>query len=445
MSIDRMIQILRRASMSRGEFLKGAGAALAGAAAAQVFGRRLHAEDIYDDVTLPSPVKSVIFLNMAGGMSHIDTLDPKPGLTNFAAVDSAIPSLRVAETFQKTARVLNHLSVIRTTWSEEGDHGFGQYLLNSGYRMSEGRGFPDLPNFGSMIAYVKKRNAEAGPYFPSQITLGERSGLIGRPGFLGVHYAGFHIGNLNQPVNHLRPAWGRYTPERLARREQLLNIVNGPFKAQNSAAAIGYWDKSFEAALDFMNTDRLSVFDIAREPAALRARFGESWAGKALLMARRLAEAEIPFIQVTLGGWDTHNNNRDRVATICRDLDGAIATLTAELASSGLLKQTLLVLSTEFGRTPEVGGRDGRDHFPSCWTTLIGGGAIPGGVVVGESNEKGTRERQGSERYHWRDVMATIYRAAGIDHEAHLTNSAGRPLPFVPRSAKPIAALLPGA
>ncbi len=445
MSIDRLVRFLRSAPVSRRDFLGAGGGLLAAAAAAPFLPRSLRAEDEYDQFTIPTPVKSVIFLNMAGGMSHIDTLDPKPNLTTFGAVQSSIRGVRVAETLQKTARELNKLAMIRTTWHEDGDHGFAQYLLNSGYRMSEGGGFPDLPGFGSMIAYSRKRNEAEEKYFPSQITMGDRSGMIGRPGFLGVRYAGFHVGNLDRPVNHLQPAWGSYTPERLARREQFLEVVNAGFQRRNSSPNIAYWNRMFEAALDFMNTEKLSVFDISKEPATVRARFGDSWAGKAMLMAKRLAAAEMPFVQITIGGWDTHDNNRERVANICKDLDGAFAALLGELSSSGLLKQTLVVFSTEFGRTPEVGGRDGRDHFPSCWTTLIGGGDIPPGAVIGESNEKGTRERQGSERYHWRDVMATIYRAAGIDHEAHLTNSMGRPLPFVPRSARPIQALLPSA
>lgn len=446
MSIDRYVDLLKDARISRKGFLAGALGVL-GAAAGLGGPGRLAAdteeEDPYDTIAIPSPVKTVIFLNMNGGMSHVDTLDPKPGQTPFNIVNSSIPGIKIGEPFQKTAKELHRIALLRTTWSEDGDHGFAQYLLNTGYRMPEGGGFPDIPNFGSVLAYAKKKDQTSDSYFPAQVTLGDRFGLVGRPGFLGVKYGGFHIGNLDRPVNHLQPAWGRYSPERLARREQFLDIVNEGFKGRASGPQVAEWQRMFEAALDFMNSERLAVFDIDKEPANVRARFGASWPGRALLMAKRLAAAEMPFIQVTVGGWDTHDNNKGRITEKTKDLDGAIAALLQELDASGLLKQTLFVLSSEFGRTPSVGQRDGRDHFPSVWTTLIGGGDIPRGAVIGATNDKGEREAAGQERRHWRDVMATIYRAAGVDHEGHLTNSMGRPFPFTPRTAKPIAELLP--
>ncbi len=398
----------------------------------------LRAEDEYDEITVPSPVKSVILLNMAGGMSHVDTFDYKDGESRFAAVNTSIPGVRFAETMKLTAKEISRIALVRSTWSEDGDHSFGQRLLHTGYRMSQSQAFPDIPAFGSVIAYAKKRS-EKGPYFPSHITMGGRGGLTGRSGFLGVKYGGFQIGNLDNPVTHLQPAVGRIAEDRKGRRGKMLDLLNESYAKETIGVEVDQWKQMFLAALDFANSDRLHVFDLAREKPELRAKFGDSFAGKACLMAKRLAEAEVPFIEITIGGWDTHNDNYAKVGSITKDLDPALAALLGELGSSGLLKQTLVVLSSEFGRTPDVGSRDGRDHWPRVWTSLIGGGRIPAGAVIGESDEKG--QKPAKRPVHVRELVATVYRAAGVDPEAHPYNSMGRPFPLVPRGTSSVAEL----
>ena len=446
-------------NMSRNHFLRGTAGFLASLGlangAADTLARTLglnpglHAEEMPEwdedpyDIVLPSKIKSVIFINMAGGMSHVDTLDPRRNQSRFSTVNSSIRGVQIGEPFRRTAAQLKHLSMIRSTWSEDGDHGFAQRLLNTGYRMTESAGFPDIPSWGCTVAYGKKKDYK-GPYFPSVVTLGQRGGIIGRHGFLPIRFSSFHIGNVDKPVNNLTPAAGRITEERLKRREQFLDLLNDNFENRSQAAQVQVWRGMFDSALEFMNSDQLVTFDLSKETAVNRWRYGETWAGKAMLMAKRLAQAEVPFIQITIGGWDTHNNNQAKIADIMKEADPAIAALIEDLAGSGLLNQTMFYLSSEFGRTPVVGERDGRDHFPRVWTSLMGGGPVPRGAVFGESDKKAQRPAREDQAYHVRDVTATLYRAAGLDPEATLTTGSGRPFPLVPRSAKIIESMLRG-
>ncbi|MBN8222132.1 MAG: DUF1501 domain-containing protein [Spirochaetes bacterium] len=393
-------------------------------------------EDPYDTITLPSPVKSVIFLNMVGGMSHVDTFDPKPDSV-FAHVDSAIKGVKLAETFKQTAQVLSAVSLVRTLRSEDGAHDFAQHLVHTGYRFTESQGFPDIPSMGSVIAYARTRR-DTGPYFPSCIIINDR-GRGGDGGFLGVKYAGFHVSNPQKALQNLLGD-SNMPAERLTRREKLLGILNDSFFSRNPQASYLAWKQMFESALSFMNSDKLSVFELDKMAPALRAKFGNSRIGSSLALAYRLAERETPYIQVNVGGWDTHSNNRNKISEICRDLDPALATLLGELKSSGLLSQTLFVLTSEFGRTPEVGGKDGRDHYPKIFTGLIGGGPVAGGMVLGETDAKG--EKAVKESWHQKQFLATMYRAAGIDCEAQLMTPSGRPFPLSPRETKLISQLL---
>lgn len=433
----------RRFEQSRRGFLQKAGALLGGLSLAGFLDPRVlsaaeqNEEEGRKRIHVDPSVKSVIFLNMAGGMSHIDTFDPKPGRDvagPFGAVNSAIGGAKVSDRLSRTARELKNVSLIRSVHSEEGDHGRAQYLLHSGHRIMGG--FADTPSFGSVIAFAKHKG---GPYFPDHVTLGRRGGLVGQGGFLGTRYQAFHVSNVDRPLNNVQPR-GRVQAERMARREQMLDMLNESFSGEVAGPELAEWRKIHASAVDFMNSNKLAVFDLEKEPAAVRARYGDTFAGKACLLARRLAQAEVPFIEVSIGGFDTHNNNRDRLTKILGELDPALAALLGELGSSGLLKQTVFVLSSEFGRTPRLSGAgDGRDHFPRAWTTLIGGGKIEGGRVIGATDKDGMKPEK--DPVHLRNQVATIYRAAGIEPEEYLTSSVGRPFPLVP-DPKPVKDLL---
>ncbi|MEQ9366556.1 MAG: DUF1501 domain-containing protein [Leptospirales bacterium] len=421
--------------INREDFLRASGlvsltglglfAGSGGLSTAKVFARSKSTKNRPADISIASPVKSVIFINLAGGASHVDSFDPKPGNGPFKSIDSSIRGAKVTDRLAKTAGVLKHVSLIRSVYSEEGDHSRAQYLLHSGHRMMAG--FRSQPSVGGVIAYAKQK---AGPYFPEHITIGGRGGLSGEGGFLGVRFDSYHIGNVDRPLSNLTPRDKRLTEDRFYRREQILDAINTSFAGRVSPEETAVWSEMHESALAFMNSDKLAVFDLAKENATTRKRFGESRMGKALLMAKRLAAAEVPFTEISMGGWDTHNNNRDRVGKLLGELDGPVAALIGELKSSGLFDQTLFVLGSEFGRTPVIAGNgDGRDHHPRAWTMLIGGGKVPAGTVIGATDDKGHKPTK--DPAHVSSVVATMYAAAGVDPQAAIYTSQGRPMQLI--------------
>ncbi len=439
--LDRSPQNLNRKDFLRASgllSLTGLGlfAGSGGLTPTKVFAQNSKSKQRPEDIALDSPVKSVIFINLAGGASHVDSFDPKPGNGPFKSINSSIRGVKVTDRLSKTAGALKHVSLIRSVYSEEGDHSRAQYLLHSGHRMMAG--FRSQPSVGSVIAYAKQKS---GPYFPEHITIGGRGGLAGDAGFLGVRFDSYHIGNVDRPLSNLTPRDRRLTEDRFYRREQILDAINANFAGRVSSEETAVWSEMHESALAFMNSEKLAVFDLAKENATTRRRFGDSRMGKALLMAKRLAAAEVPFIEITMGGWDTHNNNRERVSKLLGELDSPVAALINELKSSGLFDQTLFVLGSEFGRTPVIAGNgDGRDHHPRAWTMLMGGGKVPAGAVIGATDDKGHKPTK--DPAHVSSVVATMYAAAGVDPQAAIYTSQGRPMQLITKH-QPIRGLTP--
>ncbi len=415
--------------INRKDFLKASGLLSLGA----VFSGALTPEKLFgapehgkpEDIRIDSPVKSVIFINLAGGASHVDSFDPKPGNGPFKNIATSMRGVRFSDRLPNLAKQAKHAALVRSVHSEEGDHGRAQYLLHSGHRMMAG--FRSQPSVGSVIAYAKQK---PGSYFPGHVTLGGKGNLAGESGFLGVRFDSFHIGNVDRPLANMTPYDKRLTQDRYYRREQILDAVNASFAGRVSSQQTAVWSEMHESALEFMNSDELKVFDLAQEKESVRKRFGDSKMGKSLLMAKRLAEAEVPFIEITHGGWDTHNNNRDRLTKLLGEIDGPIAALIAELEATGLAKQTLYVVGSEFGRTPVIAGNgDGRDHHPRAWSMLMGGGNIPKGAVIGETDEKGHTPKK--DPAHLSAMVATMYAAAGVDPQAAIYTGQGRPMQLV--------------
>jgi len=431
-----------KSSFNRKEFLQASAALLAGFTIPKSNLSAFSLTDLFsrsydsnEDLSLPSPVRTVIFINMEGGMSHVDTLDPKKN-SAFGKVDSSIRNLSVLEPFQKTAKHLHKLTVIRSTSCEDGDHGMAQHLLNTGYRETETVGIPDLPHMGAMISYIKSLNKKPSSYFPRYITMGGRNGKIGDPGYLSVDHAGFHVGDPNKPLSNITPSWGKYENERILRRETFLDALNSEYNNKNHSLNLDVWDKMYVAAREFRDSDKISSFDWSKEKESVIKSYGESWQGKAMLIARKLTEIEVPFIQITIGGWDTHDNNKSRITKIMSETDQGLAALLGELESTGLMKQTIFMLSSEFGRTPDVGTRDGRDHHPKVWTTMIGGGSISKGRVFGETDEKGEKATKSSPVMHVRDLVASLYKYSGINPKKLIKNSQDRPIAIANKASK---------
>lgn len=380
----------------------------------------------------PARQKRLILLWMEGGPSQLDTFDPKPGSAGggpFGAIRTAADGIRIAEHLPKLAREMKSVALIRTMTSREGNHPRARYLLQTGYAPG---GAVHHPGIGSVVAH--ELGPEEAP-LPSFVSLG---GFPVGSGFLGPQVAPFQVQDPGRAPPSLHPP-GNVDGTRAERRLALLAAVEHGFgeAAPEVAAAHGVMRAR---ALRMMRSEASAAFDIAAEPGAVREAYGDDAFGRAVLVARRLVEAGVPAVQVTLKGWDTHQDNFARVQALSGALDRAMAGLIADLRARGLLDETLVVWMGEFGRTPVINERVGRDHFPRAYTVALAGAGLRGGVAVGETSEDGKEIRDRPVTVP--ELFATIYRALGVDLGRVFGSPEGRPVPIIAQGAAPIRELI---
>jgi hypothetical protein len=242
------------------------------------------------------------------------------------------------------------------------------------------------------------------------------------PGFLGMAYAPFQV-DTNGRVRDLETSTNK---NRMRDRMQLLGILEKRFISENRGAAAAEHAKVLQSTLELMTSKQMEAFKVDWEPAEVREKYGASGFGRGCLMARRLVEVGVPFVEVTMGGWDLHQNCFTTLRTKLPELDKAMSALVADLADRGLLEDTVVLWMGEFGRTPRINENAGRDHWARSWSVVLGGGGLPGGKIVGATNEDGTQVT--SEPYSSEDLMATVCKAMGISLETVFTASNGRPM-----------------
>lgn len=364
------------------------------------------------DAFLPS-AKSVIVLWMDGGPSQIDTFDPRPGRPTggeFKAVDTAADGMKFSQHLWRTAAHADRLAVLRTVTSGEQDHVRGGYLLHTGYKQS---GMVIHPGLGSIVSSEKGGTAGIPGYVSIKssqaFTLGREPG----PGFLGPEHAPFVIGDSRKPDETLR-ALDPSVKDRLA----LLEDLNAEFHRDHSGENIDK-RKTFHAlAKGLKDSVFAKALDLRDETAEAVARYlGENPTntqfGYGCLVARRLVESGVKFVEVNLGGWDTHADNFRQTAALCGMLDPAMSALLHDLERRGLLDETVVVWMGEFGRTPEINAGRGRDHWPGGFSVVLGGGGVQGGRVIGELDEDGREIRKDPIRV--QDLFATLCVLLGID------------------------------
>jgi hypothetical protein len=373
---------------------------------------RVHAED------LKKRRKSAILLWMNGGPSTIDLFDLKPGAPTggpFRPI-STRGDVEISEHLPMTADVMQHLSIVRSMSTREADHGRGRYYMHTGYTPNSNI---EHPSYGAVVAHElihQRPELEIPPF----ITVG--GGSVG-PGFLGMAWAPFNVDN-NGRVRNLQM---NLDQRRLHQRMAALNMIESSFIGQNRGAAAEDHQKILRKTLNLMTSSQMEAFRVDRESAAVRERYGNNGFGRGCLMARRLVEAGVPFIEVDNGGWDNHS---DIFSTLedrkLPELDRAMSALVEDLEQRGMLEDTAIIWMGEFGRTPRINANAGRDHWARAWSVVVGGAGMRGGIAVGETNEDGTRVE--SEPYVSQDLMATICRALGISLETTFTSSNGRPM-----------------
>jgi uncharacterized protein (DUF1501 family) len=397
---------------------------------------------------------------MSGGPSQTDTFDLKPGHPNggpFKEIDTSVPGIRISEHLPQLAKQMEHMALIRSMRTKEGDHERATYALRTGQMQ---RGPIQYPPLGSLVAKELEGDDAELPSFVSIAPYRQGSPASFQPGFLGPRFAPLVVGETG--TGSVAPGPNGYEQ---SLKVQDLDLPPGVNRSQANARAklLDDLEKDFVKsrpgstsqshyttclrALKLMQSAGSKVFELDGEPAALRDAYGRNQFGQGCLLARRLVERGVPFVEVTLGGadgqalgWDTHGQNFDTVKRLSQVLDPAWATLMDDLKKRGLLETTLIVWMGEFGRTPQINGNQGRDHFPTAWTTVLAGGGIRGGQVVGRTNSGGTgvEERPVSEV----DFLATICLALGIDPRKQNLSNVGRPIRIVDLAANPIQEIL---
>jgi hypothetical protein len=375
--------------------------------------------------------KHCILLWMDGGPSHKDTFDLKPGTAQggpFQAINTNVPGIQISEHFPRLAQLMNHATLIRSMSTPEGAHPRARYHMHTGYR--EGVGGLTYPALGSIVS------KEIGdPNFPlPNFVAVNRAGYSS--GFLGPRYQPLNVGDPNRGVENLRPFAGQ---SQFENRLGLLEEMEQNFYGQYGAASAQAHHTTYRRAVSLMQSREAQAFNLQQETQATRSAYGTNNFGQGCLLARRLVEAGVSFVEVTLGGWDTHQNNFERVRQLSGTVDPAISQLTRDLHDRGLLNDTLVIWMGEFGRTPNInnrGAQPGRDHYPRAWSLLLLGGGLPGGRVVGRTDANGAvvQERPVS----CLEFMATVCRITGIDHTKMNQTPLGRPVRIVDRGGEPV-------
>jgi uncharacterized protein (DUF1501 family) len=357
---------------------------------------------------LATAQKHVLLIWLNGGVSQLETWDPKPGTDTggpFQAIPTSVPGTHICELLPYTAQQMHRLALVRGINTAEDEHGRGAYLMHTGRRTDPAREYPHL---GSAMA--KLLGSERCP-LPGYIHISPRGGggfNKKDAAFLGPRYASVTLRDGKPPENLLRPA--SLTEDADRQRNELRVHADHRFMQHRRTAETEAYMQSYEQAAQLM--ERRAVFDISREPPQAVDRYGKHDFGRHCLLARRLLESGVTFVKVTHTNYDTHHENFDFHIEQLGEFDQPFATLLDDLAQSGLLQHTLVIVMAEFGRTPRINRNYGRDHWSHAWSVALAGCGVKGGAVVGKTNANGTavtdREVNSGHLFH------TYFRALGL-------------------------------
>lgn len=334
--------------------------------------------------------KRMLVVRMAGGLSQLESWDPKPGTATggpFRAIPTSVPGIHLSELLPHTAKQMHHLALIRGINTHENDHGKGNHKMLTGREKREGISYPEI---GAVVA---KGLDDGTVTLPGHIKIspGGNGGRSADSAYLGPKYASMSIGGDKPLANSSRPS--DLTDEAAGMRDEFRCMLNDRFAQRRRTAETDAYVQSFEQAEELVK--QREVFDLSKEPEKDRERYGTHDFGRQCLLARRLLENGVSFVQVTHSNYDTHNENFNFHFEQLGEFDKPFATLVADIAARGMLDSTLIVVLTEFGRTPNINRYYGRDHWGKAWSICVGGAKIARGAVFGKTNEKGTEVVEG--------------------------------------------------
>lgn len=415
-------------SLSRRGFL---GTAAAGAAlAADMTVLDLLQQKTFAD-ELKQQGKSVILLWLAGGASQLETWDPKPGAPTggpYRAISTCVPGVEISELLPKMAQRLHETAIIRSLNTKIADHGTAFRLMETGRIAEPGIAFPHL---GAVIARELGRRDSKVPDYVSMYTATEGRAK-GTAGFLGSRYGEMFLTEQMMPENLRR--LDSISDADHADRAALRQMLASDFARSVKNPAVDSHNSAYDRVRGLMSSD--SLFNIELEPQAARDHYGPTQFGQQCLIARRLVEAGVPFVKVARAWWDSHGQNFETHRELCADLDHVMAALLDDLKQRGLLDSTLVITLGEFGRTPQINGSLGRDHFASAWSCSLSGCRIKGGSVYGKTDDKGHTVVDGE--IFAGSLFATIFAALGVDpHKEYMLGA--RPVPLSDFGSKVIS------
>ena len=409
--------------MSRRHFLSHLAGASALTIPALTLGHslRVHAEQLRKNR------KAAILLWMNGGPSTIDLWDLKPGTSTggpFKPISTS-GEMQICEHLPQMAKLMNKLSIVRSMSTREADHNRGRYYMHTGYVPN-----PSIehPSYGAVVAHElsdQRNDLEIPPF----VSIGSDS--FG-PGFLGMAFAPFNVNN-NGQIRNLD--LGNTDLDRLGDRMRALDAIEKNFVSQNRGSAASDHMNVLKKTVMLMASKQMDAFKLNKEPQAVLDRYGAGMSGmensafgRGCLMARRLIETGVPFVEVDFGAsWDNHQGIHNTLQTQRLPvLDKAMSALVEDLDQRGMLKDTAIIWMGEFGRTPRINANAGRDHFARAWSVVVGGAGMKPGIAIGKTNEDGTAVD--TDPYTSQDLMASICKALGISLETTFTSNSGRPM-----------------
>ena len=362
------------------------------------------------DAPIASKAKNVIYICLDGGMSHIDTFDPKDDkdvMGDTTKISTNVDGIELGNRLPKLAEVVDRMSIIRSTTSKTGAHEQAQYLNRTSYRQI---GSIVHPSLGSWVAHLQERERD----IPDYVLI---SGSSAHPN------SGF-LPKVKSPLPIVDPQGGLRNGKvdyKLEERMRILRELNSSLKAPLASEYNQFYDNTVR----FLKSKDLELFDLTRESSDIRAKYGDTKLGQGCLLAKRLIKGDIKFIEINNGGWDTHVDNFTKLDNKLKEVDDALSALVLDLDSEGLLDSTLIALVTEFGRTPNINVNDGRDHHPQCYSTVLIGAGVKGGYIAGETNK--TASKVTKDPYTISDINATIAHLLGIKTDEEKISPTGRP------------------
>ncbi|MFH1301912.1 MAG: DUF1501 domain-containing protein [Planctomycetota bacterium] len=363
--------------------------------------------------------RAMILLWMAGGPSHFETFDPKPKSSSAGdkkAIQTAVSGIEISEDWKNTAKVMQDIALIRSMTNKEGNHQRATYQMHTGYIPS---GSVKHPSLGSNIAReIGNRDLD----IPTIVSVGTTNGA----GFLGVDYEPFNVNNPGSIPNNVAAT---VPDQRYQKRLGLLGRLDSEFASRGGEVVVKNHSKIYNKASSLVLSPQTKVFDLSQESAALRQEYGDNNFGKGCLLARRLVEAGSTFIEVRSNGWDNHANISEVITPISQQVDAGMAALIADLKQRGMLERTLVVWMGEFGRTPKINPRAGRDHYPRVFSAALAGGGVKGGQVIGASTADGSAVKD--RPVTTTDLFCSICQSLKVDPKKENMSPLGRPMKIV--------------